>query len=1140
MTTSCLPRALRLLASAVLALTALSLRAANPAAFDIPAQPAPAALKLFSKQSGAQVVYIHDDLKSVTTKALKGEFEPADALAQLFDGSGYGAEPTGSGNFTIARQVGAKPGSIEGYVREEKSGRGVPGARVAIAGTDQFVLTDNRGRFSITDAPSGEHELRITAETIQDTKVTDVTVRAGHKLTLSSINVPAKSADVMKLEPYVVSAKKNDGVVELDPYSVEGRRERPFTVNMDIPRTINDVQPYYIFDAKAIDASGSVNIEDFLKQRLSMNTSAQTNSQDPVSALGNTSSINLRGVGSDKTLVLVNGRRVAGVSLQDLEYQADLNGIPISAVERIEVLPSSASGIYGGNAIGGVVNVILKREYHGGEIRTRYDNTFDSDSPRKSVAINTGLTVDGGKTQLAMRASWADARSLLLRDRAKIFSDNLADIQRRSPSFINTSTSPFLGSLPNIVPTSSAVSTLVLRNGNVSLGSRNTFVPAGTSQGTARSELEAGLLANAGKWNLDFPLSTQLPTGLLRPFGSTPETKSLHASLRRQLSPTLSAFTEISWTQNNSESVFNPVTSFLTVPANSPANPFTTAVRVRTPDSSQIPVTTRSQTRGATLGIMAELPHGWLGTVDYTFSENRFSNRVYSLDAVARNADILSGVLNPFVDSLLFPLKFDKYLSSNSFTGTNRLHSLDVRGSGSVPLFSDWKPSITFGLGSRVSDNPERIFRLEHPFTTVDSYELKYFSQKAKTLSGYLETSVPLIGNDERNRSNTLELQLAGRVERFVVDAGTAFEQTFFGQSPASVVYGPPTVNGAPIFSKARYSSQNYTVGIKYEPIRGVTLRASRSTAFLPPLPSQLAEDPTVYSPGGVVNGNFVDTVAGGNPHLDPQSSRSLNIGFIWQPAKGFLNNLRFNAEYYKIEQFNAIGSLGAQDIVDSESLWPDRVKRDNGGGITLVDTRLLNLYRRETEGWDLSLQYFIQTASGRIELHAIGSTILHLKTQYSRTQPEVDAAGYHPLDGNGTPKHRGSLTVNWLRGRWTAAWTARYTSAYRMYGVAGGPTSTRFFNGQEDPFYIVAQGSDTVSSQVYHDLMLGYSFDNDESRKTAWKEKLLSGITVQCGIGNHFDKVPPLDANYVSNYYVSPFGDMRLRNYWISLRKSF
>src|SRR5262249_47891111 len=154
--------------------------------------------------------------------------------------------------------------------------------------------------------------------------------------------------------------KENQSVEQM---TVEDTRLKPFSNgNVDLPRTIDDAQPYYIFDSKTIQQSGAANIEDFLKQRLTMDTAAWSNVQSATSNFGNTSAISLRGLATNETLVLVDGRRRAAVTLSTGPVQPDINGIPLSAIDRIEVLPSSASGIYGGNAIGGVVNIILKKD----------------------------------------------------------------------------------------------------------------------------------------------------------------------------------------------------------------------------------------------------------------------------------------------------------------------------------------------------------------------------------------------------------------------------------------------------------------------------------------------------------------------------------------------------------------------------------------------------------------------------------------------------------------------------------------------------------------------------------------------------------------------------------------------------------
>ncbi|WP_340054746.1 TonB-dependent receptor plug domain-containing protein, partial [Pseudomonas sp. JAI120] len=150
----------------------------------------------------------------------------------------------------------------------------------------------------------------------------------------------------------------------------------------------------------------------FLRQRLTAATSGASASQLG-GRTGNASSINLRGLGADETLILVDGRRLAGFSVAGSLAQPDINGIPLSSVERIEVLPTSASGIYGGGATGGVINIILRRDYQGLEAKATYDGTFDGGGARKSIDLSGGFPLEGGKTRVMLSGAWSQSDPLL-------------------------------------------------------------------------------------------------------------------------------------------------------------------------------------------------------------------------------------------------------------------------------------------------------------------------------------------------------------------------------------------------------------------------------------------------------------------------------------------------------------------------------------------------------------------------------------------------------------------------------------------------------------------------------------------------------------------------------------------------------
>src|SRR3546814_3833208 len=175
---------------------------------------------------------------------------------------------------------------------------------------------------------------------------------------------------------------------------------------------------------------------DFLLKRLSSNTYATTTSQSGNSR-GDKSAINLRGLGENQTLILVDGRRLSSLSAGFSPGQPNLNGIPLAAVERIEVLPTTASAIYGGSATGGVINVVLRRGYEGGEVSVSHDNSFDTDSSINRVDFTYGFSLGQDRTTVMPNGSWSEANFLLNRDR-DFFTRGMEHVLARNPDFFRS------------------------------------------------------------------------------------------------------------------------------------------------------------------------------------------------------------------------------------------------------------------------------------------------------------------------------------------------------------------------------------------------------------------------------------------------------------------------------------------------------------------------------------------------------------------------------------------------------------------------------------------------------------------------------------------------------------------------------
>ncbi|WP_419834509.1 TonB-dependent receptor plug domain-containing protein [Endozoicomonas atrinae] len=181
--------------------------------------------------------------------------------------------------------------------------------------------------------------------------------------------------------------------------------------------------PVTVITREEIDQSGAVSVADVLRSMTENGAGSYsekfTNSFAPGSA-----SVSLRGLGSSRTLVLLNGRRVAnfGFAQNVNETGVDLNSIPLSAVERVEVLKDGASAIYGSDAIAGVVNVILKKDFEGAEVSTSYGQSIEGDGQKGQMNLVTGKTF--GDTNVMLSLDYYNQDDIMMKDRENSASAN--------------------------------------------------------------------------------------------------------------------------------------------------------------------------------------------------------------------------------------------------------------------------------------------------------------------------------------------------------------------------------------------------------------------------------------------------------------------------------------------------------------------------------------------------------------------------------------------------------------------------------------------------------------------------------------------------------------------------------------------
>jgi iron complex outermembrane recepter protein len=895
---------------------------------------------------------------------------------------------------------------------------------------------------------------------------------------------------------------------------VEGSR----ILNADIVRTEDDIQPYQVFDSKEIRDSGARNIEEFFSKRLTAATNPKlaTQSAEPTGAA---SSVNLRGFGTDQTLVLIDGRRVSGFTISGMPRQPDLNGIPLAAVERIEVLATTASGIYGGSAIGGVINIVMRRDYSGVETDVVYGDSFAGGAATKQVNLSAGLNLEGGKTNVLMSGSYREDEALLAHDRD--FTQRLrAHINANDPTFYPSSFPP-IGQTTNIM---SLGGDLTLKNGTA-LNSMVAHVPNGYAG--VSGDGGAALAATAGQYNLALANTAQGGGGRF-PILSANSVKSGNVSVRREFTSWLQGFVEFGAAENSSNGFLNGANDAFFIPATAPNNPFDQDVYVTTPVfgmDSRYEV--ENSSRRATAGFIAKLPNKWQLVADYSWSRTRASALFGGVVNADGNAAVADGIVDVFRDTNVYPLDFSSY-KSDPFAMTptrSTLKDTNLRLAGPVATWpaGDVTASVLLehrneSFGSGYSLNAFQRLLTSEGSQTVDSL--------------YLETTLPLVS--ARNHfpgAQLMELQLAARRDEYTIRGANVVEVDERLQPLTELSQFTNEV-----------SSTNPTVGFRYQPIVDLMLRGSYGRGFRPPTVDQMGPGPDFTLPastaailglsdprrGNEPLGDFLFS-SGGNPNLEPERSKSWSAGFVISPRT--IPNFRLSLDWTKTEKTGQIAALSlSQETIDQELSIPGLVSRalttdGSIGAITGVNLGLLNIARAEFEAYDASVDYGLEVPHrGAFDLSLGVTRLMHFKTQTTEASPVVENVGVETAAISGATvggglRWKANSTLVWSYNDWKLGWAAQYYGSYWL---------------NLDHSIVATQGSRTIPSQIYHDAFLGWMVPIG-SRFSA-----ISKLEIQLNVQNVFDKSPPVDVIGAQQVGYSPWGDPRLANYSISFRTGF
>ncbi len=911
---------------------------------------------------------------------------------------------------------------------------------------------------------------------------------------------------------------------------VLGRR----TQNADIRRTENDIQPYRVVSPRDLAVASQDNVDQYLRERLSANAQVVSPSQDVTFTAATNSAIDLRGVGLQKTLVLVDGRRLPSLPSRTAGLaQSDINAIPMGVIERIETLTATAGGIHGPTAVGGVVNVVLKRDYRGADLTVVSGLSSRGDASRGRIEARIGFTPDHGRTDVMLAASYSAAQRLTVGQR---------DYARRSLEWqaTNSPAAFLLQQRPvNAITVRSAQGEplqLDTAYGGAVLNSSYSFLPL-DFQGTAQ-EKAAVLIANAGR------LPTEPAVGMAgddTSLISAPETYSILFNARRRIGDRIEVFIDGLELHDEGRATTPRAPGFRSVShANAAGNVFANSVYFYFPlpglaDRKSVTIDVRRLTGG----LIASLPGRWQASADYTVGRSLLDVRQggMSLTAGLANAlwDGLAGVRGqtPVVPlggyASLESAAMAYAVPSGSYSRlTTQFSSGIVRAAGPVVTLPGGPLTATLLAEIRRERMPQSE---QVNFTENGTQRLPTSDRIQRVGSGYVELRAPLLPRDSRIApARGLELQLALRRD--------AVQTTF----PDTLLTGATSY----VRTTVRHQADVFTLGVRAFPTDWIMLRASAATGQSPPDMTHLQEV-TILTKSSPLN-PYTDPKRGGRSLLDDGPYRwgrsgwhdigsekglTRSIGVVLNPSGRTGPRLSLDVSRVEIRDEIGMSGLNPQQVIDAEDRYPNRIIREplsaadaalgyTAGRIIVFYTGLANVGRTVAETLDAQLDWSLPhpVLGGETQLYGSGTWQPTLRTRRRADTPWLSRIGFR----DGPLEWRGNVGAQWSRGSLLLDLNVQYQGrSSPLYS----PLSTVVV---QNAFY--NQARTYIPSRTYLDLTARRRFDFASSYA-------LKSLDVRFAVQNLLDTTPPIvaDANHMGYDYR---GDPRRRRFELSLSGHF
>ncbi len=857
--------------------------------------------------------------------------------------------------------------------------------------------------------------------------------------------------------------------------------------------------PVLSISADEIAKTGLTTMGDVL-QRLPVVAGAATN--PTVNNGGGTgeSNVELRGLGAQRTLVLVDGRRV-GVYGNTQTSAVDINMLPMNMIERVEVLKEGAGAIYGSDAIAGVVNFITRRNFDGAEIGVQYGETGESDGQRQSASVTLGSQSD--RVGIVFGANYNKQQKVSAADRA--FSKDA----------------------------------LYLYGGVVSAGG-SSRTPNGRINLTAAQQAQFGCGSvtrtpgAGGGSQADYRCFTGADLYNYQPFNllMTPQERgSLFTDVNYQLGDNVEMYGQVVYNQTRSGFAlaslpFDAVADDTIVSANSVYNPFgndfggvdgvNPNLRVRLESLGNRRSEVSTDQAFANGGFRGSFGNSWEWEANAGFGRMGQSVKVFGYLL----KDKLAQALGP------------------SFTDGGGAHcgtpGAVIAGCTPINIFNVQDPAQIAALND-ISANTQSDYTFRSSQFSAglngDLFELPAGAVKAafgaeyRSQEGEFETD-PLTRGEAPLFLSCLLAQ-----ETCTGNSSARYNvRELFGELFMPLIADKPGVQALNLTAGVRYSDYSKdTIGddttfqakLEYRPVRDLLLRASYAEVFRAPTINDLALAPSqsaatfndpcanLTSAQLAANPNLALACVGvapdtgftqpnsqitslliGTPTLKPETGDVLTAGFVYDSS--LVRGLSLNVDYWKYTIDDIITALDVNFAADQCvqtgnadfcGLMFRYATGPNAGEFLVFRTPTVNLGSLETDGIDVGIRYQLRdTPLGSWNFQLEATHINSFANIATPGAPSVEVAGtFDPQYGN-YAKWRGVFGIGWSKAGFDGLLTTRYFDGLVIKDADGAIPDQRL----------------DIPSVAYFDLTLGYTLDRTNTR-------------IQLGVQNLTDKEPPL-----------------------------